>query len=59
MTKPNEQHQFDLVDMRHNFFKGTRTSISYLALMLHQDVWSPDPLRPIIKRGCICVGSNL
>ena len=43
VTKPNEQYQFDLVHMPHNFLKEIRTSISYLALMLHQDLKSPDP----------------
>ena len=46
VTKPDEQHQFDLAHMPHNFLKETRTSISYLVLMLHQDIGSPSPLRP-------------
>ena len=44
VTKPNEQHQFDLVYMAHNVFEGNTYKLSYLAFMLHQDIRSPDPL---------------
>ena len=48
VTKPNEQHQFDLLYMPHKLFEGN-TYIStqvYLnmALMLHQDIRSLGPL---------------
>ena len=46
VTKPNEQHQFDLLYMPHNLFNGTHTSIFQQALMLHQDIRLPDPLKP-------------
>ena len=54
VTKPNEQHQSDLVHMLHIFFEGNTykyllsgvdVAISYLALMLHQDLKSPGTLR--------------
>ena len=46
VTKPNEQHQFDLVHMPHDVFEGNTYKYLYLALMLHQDIKSPSPLRP-------------
>ena len=45
VTKPNKQHQFDLLDMPHNLFE-TRTNTYYQALMLHQDIKSLDLLEP-------------
>ena len=60
VTKPNEQHQFDLLYMPHNVFEGN----TYRYILTGIDVVSRyNVARPLrtkkIKRSCICVGSNL
>ena len=39
VTKPNEQHQFDLLYMPHNLFEGNM----HKHMMLHQDIKSQGP----------------
>ena len=42
VTKPNEQHQFDLLYMPHNLFEGN----TYKYILTGIDIRSPDPLEP-------------
>ena len=44
VTKPNEQHQFDLLYMPHNLFEGNTYNecMSYQTLMLYQEIKLPD-----------------
>ena len=44
VTKPNEQHQFDLLYMPHSLFEENTHKYIVTALMLHQDIKLPDPL---------------
>ena len=44
VRKPNEQHQFDLVHMPHNFFEGSM--YMYLLKVVDEILKSPRPLRP-------------
>ena len=44
VRKPNEQHQFDLVHMPHNFFEGSM--YMYLLTGVDEILKSPRPLRP-------------
>ena len=60
VTKPNEQHQFDLVHMSHDVSEGN----TYKHLFTGIDLASrykvgQVPYGQIIKRGCIALGSNL
>ena len=60
VTKPNEQHQFDLVHMPHDISEGN----TYKHLLTGIDLASrykvgQVPYRQKIKRGCISLGSNL
>ena len=43
VTKPNDQHQFDLLHMSHYVFEGNTYKYT---LMLHQDIKSPGSLEP-------------
>ena len=42
VTKPNEQHQFDLLYMPHNLFEGN----TYKYILSGIDIRSPGPLEP-------------
>ena len=42
VTKPNEQHQFDLLYMLHNLFEGNM--YKYTLRGIDQDIKSPNPL---------------
>ena len=58
VTKPNEQHQFDLLYMPHNLFEGN----TYKYILIGIDVASRyKVVRPLRtkKSSCICVRSNL
>ena len=44
VTKPNEQHQFDLLYMPHNLFEGNTYKYILTDIDLHQDIKSPNPL---------------
>ena len=60
VTKPNEQHQFDLVHMPHDMSEGN----TYKHLLTGIDLASrykvgQVPYGQKIKRGCVSLGSNL
>ena len=44
ITKPNEQHQFDLVHMPHDVFEGKTYKYLLSGVMLHHHMESPSPL---------------
>ena len=46
ITKPNEQHQFDILYMPHNLFEGNTYKYILTASTLHRDIKSPGRLRP-------------
>ena len=48
VRKSNEQHQFDLLYMRHNVFEGNtyKYILTGADVMLHQDIKSPGTLEP-------------
>ena len=44
VTKPNEQHRFDLLCMPHNLFEGNIYKYILTGIHLHQDIKFPGPL---------------
>ena len=46
VTKPNEQHQFDLLYVPHNVFEGNTYKYILTGVDVDQDIRSPGPLGP-------------
>ena len=46
LTKPNEQHQFDLLYMPHNVFEGNTYKYILTGVNVASSTRSPDPLGP-------------
>ena len=60
VTKPNEQHQFDLLYMPHNLFEGNTYKYILTGIDFASRYKVARALRTKkIKRICICLGSNL
>ena len=46
VTKPNEQHQFDLLYMPHNLFEGNTYKYILTGIDVDQEIKSPGSLKP-------------
>ena len=60
VAKPNEQHQFDLLYIPHNFFEPNTYKYILTGIDVASSYEVAGPLsNKKIKRGCTCVRSNL
>ena len=59
VTKPNEQHQFDLFYMPHNFFEGNTYTYILTSIDVAPTYNAPGLSGQKIKRSCICIASNV